>query len=30
VREAVEKGEIDFMRYRSYINIMEDEDRKYR
>lgn len=30
VREAVEKGEIDFMRYRSYINIMEDDDRKYR
>jgi ribosome biogenesis GTPase / thiamine phosphate phosphatase len=30
VREAVEKGEIDFLRYRSYLNIMEGDDRKYR
>lgn len=30
VREAVENGEIDFSRYRSYINILEDENRKYR
>jgi ribosome biogenesis GTPase len=30
VRDAVEKGEIDLMRYRSYLNIMEDDDRKYR
>jgi ribosome biogenesis GTPase / thiamine phosphate phosphatase len=29
VREAVEKGEIHFLRYRSYLNIMEG-DRKYR
>jgi ribosome biogenesis GTPase len=30
VREAVEKGEIDFLRYRSYLNIMEGDNRKYR
>jgi ribosome biogenesis GTPase / thiamine phosphate phosphatase len=30
VRTAVEKGEIDFPRYRSYLNIMEGDDRKYR
>jgi ribosome biogenesis GTPase len=30
VREAVEKGGIDFLRYKSYLNIMEGDDRKYR
>jgi len=30
VREAVEKGIIDPLRYRSYVNILEDENRKYR
>jgi len=30
VRTAVEKGEIDFLRYRSYLNIMDGDDRKYR
>jgi ribosome biogenesis GTPase / thiamine phosphate phosphatase len=30
VRAAVEKGEIDFLRYRSYLNIMEGDNRKYR
>jgi ribosome biogenesis GTPase / thiamine phosphate phosphatase len=30
VRAAVENGEIDFLRYRSYLNIMEGDDRKYR
>jgi ribosome biogenesis GTPase len=30
VRKAVEEGEIDFLRYRSYINIVEGDDRKYR
>jgi ribosome biogenesis GTPase len=30
VRNAVEKGDIDFLRYRSYLNIMEGNDRKYR
>ena len=30
VRSAVEKGEIDFSRYKSYLNIMENDDRKYR
>lgn len=30
VRSAVEKDEIDFSRYRSYLNIMESDDRKYR
>jgi len=27
---AVESGEIDIMRYRSYLNILDDENRKYR
>lgn len=30
VREALEKGEIDFLRYRSYLNILEGDNRKYR
>jgi len=30
VRAAVEKGDIDFLRYRSYLNIMEGDNRKYR
>lgn len=30
VRSAVEKGEIDFLRYRSYLNIMDGDDHKYR
>ncbi len=30
VRSAVENGEIDFLRYRSYLNIMDGDDRKYR
>ncbi len=30
VRNAVEKGEIDPLRYRSYLNILEDDNRKYR
>jgi len=30
VRTAVENGSIDFQRYRSYLNIMEGDDRKYR
>ena len=30
VRTAVEKGDIDYLRYRSYLNIMDDDDRKYR
>jgi ribosome biogenesis GTPase len=30
VRAAVENGEIDFLRYRSYLNIMEGDNRKYR
>ena len=30
VRAAVEKGDIDYLRYRSYLNIMEGDDRKYR
>ena len=30
VRDAVEKGEIDFLRYRSYLNILEGDNRKYR
>jgi ribosome biogenesis GTPase / thiamine phosphate phosphatase len=30
VREAVETGDIDFLRYRSYLNIMDGDDRKYR
>lgn len=30
VRNAVEKGEIDFLRYKSYLNIMDTDERKYR
>jgi ribosome biogenesis GTPase len=30
VREAVENGHINYLRYRSYLNILEDENRKYR
>jgi ribosome biogenesis GTPase len=30
VRSAVEKGLVDPLRYRSYINILEGDDRKYR
>jgi len=30
VRAAVIKGEIDLLRYKSYLNIMEGDDRKYR
>jgi ribosome biogenesis GTPase len=30
VRDAVEHGGIDFLRYRSYLNIMDSDDRKYR
>jgi ribosome biogenesis GTPase len=30
VRSAVEKGEIAFLRYRSYLNIMDDDNGKYR
>jgi ribosome biogenesis GTPase / thiamine phosphate phosphatase len=30
VRDAVEKGEIAFLRYRSYLNIMDGDDGKYR
>jgi ribosome biogenesis GTPase / thiamine phosphate phosphatase len=30
VRAAVENGEIDFQRYRSYLNIMEGDEGKYR
>jgi ribosome biogenesis GTPase / thiamine phosphate phosphatase len=30
VRAAVEKGDIDFLRYRSYLNIMDGDNRKYR
>jgi ribosome biogenesis GTPase / thiamine phosphate phosphatase len=30
VKEAVEKGDIDYLRYRSYVNIMVEDDRKYR
>ena len=30
VRAAVAKGDIDYLRYRSYLNIMEGDDRKYR
>jgi len=30
VRSAVENGDIDYLRYRSYLNIMEGDDRKYR
>lgn len=30
VREAVDSGAIDPLRYRSYLNILEDDNRKYR
>jgi ribosome biogenesis GTPase len=30
VRESVTKGEIEPLRYRSYLNILEDDNRKYR
>lgn len=30
VRTAVEEGKIDFLRYRSYLNITENDNRKYR
>ncbi|HPC99486.1 MAG TPA: ribosome small subunit-dependent GTPase A [Bacteroidales bacterium] len=30
VRQALETGEINIKRYRSYLNILEDENRKYR
>ena len=30
VRDAVQEGIIDPLRYRSYVNILEDENRKYR
>jgi ribosome biogenesis GTPase len=30
VRRAVEVGDIDFLRYRSYLNIMDGDNRKYR
>jgi ribosome biogenesis GTPase / thiamine phosphate phosphatase len=30
VRTAVENGDIDFLRYRSYLNILEGDERKYR
>ena len=30
VRKAVENGEIDFLRYKSYLNIMEGDEGKYR
>ena len=30
VRGGVENGDIDYLRYRSYLNIMEGDDRKYR
>jgi ribosome biogenesis GTPase len=30
VRAAVESGEINYLRYRSYLNILEDDNRKYR
>jgi ribosome biogenesis GTPase len=30
VRKAVETGKIDFLRYKSYLNIMETDNRKYR
>ena len=30
VRSSVENGEIDHLRYRSYLNILEDDNRKYR
>jgi ribosome biogenesis GTPase len=30
VRSGVENGEIDYLRYRSYLNILDGNDRKYR
>jgi ribosome biogenesis GTPase len=30
VKEAVEKGDINFLRYRSYLNILEGDNSKYR
>jgi ribosome biogenesis GTPase / thiamine phosphate phosphatase len=30
VRSAVENGDIDYLRYRSYLNIMDGDNRKYR
>lgn len=30
VRKSVESGKIDFLRYRSYLNIVETDNRKYR
>ena len=30
VREAVDDGHINPLRYRSYLNILEDDNRKYR
>jgi ribosome biogenesis GTPase len=30
VRRAVENGDIDFLRYKSYLNIIEGDNRKYR
>jgi len=30
VRQAVESGEIDFLRYRSYLSILNDDNTKYR
>jgi ribosome biogenesis GTPase len=30
VRDAVESGEINYLRYRSYLNILGDDNRKYR
>jgi ribosome biogenesis GTPase len=30
VRTGVENGDIDYLRYRSYLNIMDGDDRKYR
>jgi len=30
VRQAVEQGEIDSLRYRSYLSILSDENTKYR
>jgi ribosome biogenesis GTPase len=30
VRSGVENGDIDYLRYRSYLNIMDGDDRKYR
>ena len=30
VKKAVEEGEINMLRFRSYLNILEDENSKYR